>query len=199
MPVRRGAGACPRAPPGVTSLGGAAAGERVIMAGKKKSSVGAVFDCIIALGSNLGDKAANIDRAIELLTGASDVRLVGRSRNFATAPWGKTDQDWFVNACISVATELPARALLERCQEIERRMGRVHTEKWGPRIIDLDLLIYRDSAISEPDLVLPHPHIKDRAFVLAPLMDIAPDLTLGGRSVRALYEAIDLGGVRPLD
>jgi 2-amino-4-hydroxy-6-hydroxymethyldihydropteridine diphosphokinase len=157
------------------------------------------FDCIIALGSNLGDKVGNLDTAVGLLTASSDIRLVARSRNFATDPWGKTDQDWFVNACISVATELSPRGLLERCQDIERRMGRVHTEKWGPRIIDLDLLIYRDRAVDERDLVLPHPYIKDRAFVLAPLMDIAPDATLEGRSVRELYEAIDRDGVRPLD
>jgi 2-amino-4-hydroxy-6-hydroxymethyldihydropteridine diphosphokinase len=157
------------------------------------------FDCIIALGSNLGDKAANIARAIELLTEAGDVRLERRSRNFATEPWGKTDQDWFVNACIAVATRLSPRDLLLRCQGIERRMGRVPTEKWGPRIIDLDLLIYRDAVIREPDLVLPHPHIGDRAFVLAPLMDIAPDLKISGHSVRDLHAAIDLEGVRPLD
>ncbi len=78
-------------------------------------------------------------------------------------------------------------------------MGRVPTEKWGPRVIDLDLLVYGDTAISEPDLVLPHPHIGARAFVLAPLMDIAPDLRIGGRPVRELYAAIDLGGVQPLD
>jgi 2-amino-4-hydroxy-6-hydroxymethyldihydropteridine diphosphokinase len=171
---------------------------RVSMAQSKGARAGADFDCIIALGSNLGDKAGNIDTAIELLTRPGDVRLVARSRNFATEPWGKTDQDWFVNACIAVATELSARALLERCQEIERCMGRVTTEKWGPRIIDLDLLIYGEDAMSEPDLVLPHPHIAARAFVLAPLMDIAPDAVIGGRSVRELYEAIDLGGVRPL-
>jgi 2-amino-4-hydroxy-6-hydroxymethyldihydropteridine diphosphokinase len=173
--------------------------ERVGMAGTNTRGTAADFDCIIALGSNLGDKAANIDNAIDLLTGAGDVRLLARSRNFATDPWGKTDQDWFANACIAVATKLPARALLERCQEIERRMGRVATEKWGPRIIDLDLLIYRDTVLADPDLVLPHPYIKDRAFVLAPLLDIAPDVTIGGRSVRELYQAIDLGGVRPLE
>src|SRR4029077_20343666 len=117
------------------------------------------IDCIIALGSNVGDKAANIARAIELLTDAGDVRLMACSRNFATPPWGKTDQDWFVNACIGVATELPARELLERCQSVERQMRRVRAEKWGPRIIDLDLLIYGTEAIDEPDLVLPHPHI----------------------------------------
>jgi 2-amino-4-hydroxy-6-hydroxymethyldihydropteridine diphosphokinase len=169
------------------------------MAEKTEGSADPGFDCIIALGSNLGDKAANLDTAIGFLTATGDICLVARSRNYATEPWGKTDQDWFVNACISVATKLSARALLERCQEIERRMGRVATEKWGPRIIDLDLLMYRDSVVAEPDLVLPHPHIKDRAFVLAPLMDVAPDAMLGGRSVRTLYEAIDLGGVRPLE
>jgi len=169
------------------------------MAEKTESGADPGFDCIIALGSNLGDKAANLDTAIGLLTATGDIRLVARSRNYATEPWGKTDQDWFVNACISVATKLSARALLERCQEIERRMGRVPTEKWGPRIIDLDLLMYRDSVVAEPDLVLPHPHIKDRAFVLAPLMDVAPDAMLEGRRVRTLYEAIDLGGVRPLE
>lgn len=155
-------------------------------------------DCIVALGSNLGDKAANVQKAIDLLIAPGDVRLVRRSRDFATAPWGNTDQDWFVNACIGIATKLSARELLARCQETEQRMGRVAAEKWGPRIIDLDLLIYGDAAIAEPDLVLPHPHIGARAFVLAPLMDIAPELRIGGRSVRELYAAIDTSGVRPL-
>ena len=156
------------------------------------------FDCIVALGSNLGDKAANIDRAIALLTDRGDVRLLGRSRNYATEPWGKTDQDWFVNAAIAVATRLGPRQLLGRCKEIERTMGRVETEKWGPRIIDLDLLVYRDRNVNDPDLILPHPHIGARAFVLAPLMDIAPDLVIGGRSVRAMYDAINAASVKPL-
>ncbi len=198
-PLRRVANACRSVQ---LRVGAAAAlaplSKRVMMADREANRASADFDCIVALGSNLGDKVANLDKAIDLLTAPGDVRLVRRSRNFATEPWGKTDQDWFVNACIAVATELSARVLLERCKEIERRMGRVATEKWGPRIIDLDLLIYGDSVIREPDLVLPHPHIKDRAFVLAPLMDIAPDVAIGGRSVRELYEAIDLSGVRPL-
>jgi 2-amino-4-hydroxy-6-hydroxymethyldihydropteridine diphosphokinase len=156
------------------------------------------FDCIVALGSNLGDKSANINQAIALLTERGDVRLLGRSRNYATEPWGKTDQDWFVNAVIAVATRLDPRQLLGRCKEIERAMGRVETEKWGPRIIDLDLLVYRDRNVNDPDLILPHPHIGGRAFVLAPLMDIAPDLVIDGRSVRAMYEAIDVGSVQPL-
>jgi 2-amino-4-hydroxy-6-hydroxymethyldihydropteridine diphosphokinase len=157
------------------------------------------FDCIVALGSNLGDKAANIDRAIGLLTEQGDVRLLVRSRDYATEPWGKTDQDWFVNAAIAVATDLGPRELLIRCKEIEQRMGRVATEKWGPRIIDLDLLVYRDTAVDDADLVLPHPQISARAFVLAPLMDIAPDLTIGGKIVRAMYDAIDASSVKTLE
>jgi len=168
------------------------------MTGRKGAAPTTGFDCIIALGSNLGDKAGNIDRAIELLTEEGDIRLVSRSRNFATDPWGKLDQDWFVNACIAVATKLSPRALLVRCKDIERRMGRVAAEKWGPRVIDLDLLIYRDAVLREPDLVLPHPHIGGRAFVLAPLKDIAPDLLIDGKSVRELLDAVDQGGVRPL-
>lgn len=169
------------------------------MSSATPTSATPAFDCILALGSNIGDKAANIDKAIALLTEKGDVRLVARSRNYATEPWGKTDQDWFVNAAIAVATELDPRGLLARCKEIERRMGRESTEKWGPRIIDLDLLVYDDAAFSDAELVLPHPHIGVRAFVLAPLMDIAPDLVIGGRSVRAMYGAVDATGVQPLD
>ncbi len=157
------------------------------------------FTCIVALGSNLGDKAANIDRAIALLTEQGDVSLLARSRDYATEPWGKTDQDWFINAAISVTTSLPPKELLARCKGIERRMGRVLTEKWGPRIIDLDVLVYGDVEIDDPVLVLPHPHIGARAFVLAPLMDIAPDLIIAGKSVRDMHAAIDTTGVRAVE
>ena len=166
------------------------------MTARKGDAAG--FDCIIAFGSNLGDKTGNIDQAIELLGQGGDIRVVRRSRNFATDPWGKLDQDWFVNACIAVATKLSPRELLVRCKDIERRMGRVATEKWGPRVIDLDLLIYRDNVLREPDLVLPHPHMAERAFVLAPLMDIAPDIIVQGKSVRELFDVVEKGGVRPL-
>lgn len=157
------------------------------------------FDSIVALGSNLGDKVGNIEQAISLLTSGGDVRLVARSRDYATEPWGKTDQDWFVNAAVSVTTGLSPRQLLARCKSIEQHMGRVDTERWGPRIIDLDVIVYRGVEIDEPDLKLPHPHMAARAFVLAPLMDIAPDLVIDGRSVRELFAAIDASGVRALD
>ena len=162
------------------------------------SAATAAWDAIIALGSNIGDKAANIDAAVAALTEAGDIRLVQRSRLYRTPPWGKTDQDWFVNACMTVATSLEVHTLLARCQAVERRLGRVHTEKWGPRTIDVDILDYRGLRVNEPDLVLPHPYMGQRAFVLAPLMDVAPDYRIGGKSIGELLGEIDARGVEPL-
>ncbi|MEI9901302.1 MAG: 2-amino-4-hydroxy-6-hydroxymethyldihydropteridine diphosphokinase [Hyphomicrobium sp.] len=153
----------------------------------------------MALGSNLGDKTANIDTAIALHTEVGDVRLLARSRNYANRAVGEDGSGLVRQRGDRRRDSLSPRLLLARCKDIERRMGRVETERWGPRIIDLDLLVYRGISIDEPDLVLPHPHIGARAFVLAPLLDIDPDLVIGDRSVRAMYEAIDTSGVRALD
>lgn len=155
------------------------------------------FDAIVALGSNIGDIRANMARALALLETGGDVRVVARSRDFKTPPWGKTDQPWFANACAGVATSLGPRALLERCLEVERQLGRVRTEKWGPRIIDLDVLVHHAGDVAEEDLVLPHPRITERAFVLAPLADIAPELVLAGRTVREWLARVDCTGVEP--
>jgi 2-amino-4-hydroxy-6-hydroxymethyldihydropteridine diphosphokinase len=160
------------------------------------------FDATIGLGSNIGDKAANIDRAIALLTldgsGGGSVRLVKASRKYRSAPWGVTDQDWFVNACISVATDLSAHELLARCQHIENEMGRVRRQKWGPRLIDVDILTYRDQIIAEPDLKVPHPLIAERSFVLMPLMDVAPETRINGKSLDALIDALGASDTVPL-
>lgn len=153
------------------------------------------YDAIVALGSNIGDTRANMARALELLCESGEVRVVARSRDFKTPPWGITDQPWFANACAGVATRLDARALLARCLDVEQRLGRIRAQKWGPRIIDLDVLAHRDGAVDEPDLVLPHPRITERAFVLAPLADIAPDLILDGRTVADWLAATDTTGV----
>ncbi len=160
------------------------------MAGRKTAP-----DAIIALGSNMGDKAGHIAGAIAALTAAGDIRLIARSRDYRTAPWGKTDQDWFVNACISVATKLAPHDLLLRCQAVEQELGRVRTEKWGPRVIDVDILWWHGGKVDEPHLKLPHPHIAERAFVLVPLADVAPDLRLGGDTVRELLGRIDASDV----
>jgi len=157
------------------------------------------FNAIVALGSNIGDKAGNIARAVELLCADGNVTAVKRSRNYRTPPWGKTDQDWFVNACVSVATELSPHELLRRCLDVENRMGRERTEKWGPRVIDLDVLVYVGVEMSDKELVLPHPHITARAFVLAPLADVAPDYKINGRTVKEWLAEIDAAGVTPID
>ncbi len=141
------------------------------------------FDAILALGSNIGDKVAHIDDAVRAVSHDGLVRVVARSANYRTAPWGNVDQDWFVNAVMGVATELPPLALLARCQEVERQLGRARTVKWGPRVIDVDILTYGEITLATPELTLPHPHMTERAFVLRPLLDIAPGLQIRGRTV----------------
>jgi len=156
------------------------------------------FDAILGLGSNLGDKRGNIARAIEHLTANGDIRVVRRSRDYRSAPWGKTDQDWFVNACIAVATDMSAHDLLERCFAAERALNRVRQERWGPRTLDCDVLVYRDLVSNTPELTLPHPRITERAFVLVPMLDVAPDLVLNGRRLRQWLEGLDTRDVTPL-
>ena len=156
------------------------------------------FDAIISLGSNIGDKAGHIAAAVAAFTADGHVRLVKASANYRTAPWGNTDQDWFVNAAMSVATDLGVHELLARCQAVERQLGREHTIKWGPRVIDLDILVYRDLTLIEPDLVLPHPHMTARAFVLRPLLDVAPDLIIKGRPAHDWLAELPHDDVVPL-
>ncbi|MCH9808211.1 MAG: 2-amino-4-hydroxy-6-hydroxymethyldihydropteridine diphosphokinase [Alphaproteobacteria bacterium] len=153
---------------------------------------------IVALGSNIGDKIANIDKAVQRLTGADDIRLTARSRDYKTPPWGNTDQDWFVNACIAITTDLGPHDLLRRCLEVEQELGRRRTEKWGPRVIDLDVLIYGDVTLADADLTLPHPHITKRAFVLAPLADVAPETVIEGKTAAEWLAEIDTAGIEPI-
>lgn len=157
------------------------------------------FDAIIGLGTNMGDKRANIRRALDLLCADGAVHLVKRSRDYRSAPWGVTDQDWFVNACALVATRLAPLELLRRCQAVENAMGRVRQERWGPRIVDVDILAYRDVASDDSELTLPHPRMTERAFVLVPLAEIAPGYEIAGRPVEDwLAEAPD-GGLEVLE
>jgi 2-amino-4-hydroxy-6-hydroxymethyldihydropteridine diphosphokinase len=156
------------------------------------------WDAVLALGSNLGDARANLDRAVALLTADGRVRLVARSRDYATPPWGVVDQAAFVNGAIAVATQLSPEALLAHCHAVENDMGRVRTRHWGPRVIDVDILVYRDAIIDRPELKIPHPLIAERAFVLAPLADLAPGLAVDGVTVAERLARIDRTGVTPL-
>lgn len=129
----------------------------------------------VSLGSNLGDRKENLDAALRLMGERVGVRVAAVSAFIDTAPVGKTDQPRFLNAVAWIETTLPPAELLTALLDIETRLGRVRTEHWGPRTIDVDLLLYGRRIISEPNLAVPHPLMHERRFVLAPLAEIAPE------------------------
>ncbi|KQP92182.1 2-amino-4-hydroxy-6-hydroxymethyldihydropteridine diphosphokinase [Methylobacterium sp. Leaf117] len=149
----------------------------------------------LGLGSNLGDKAATLADAVARLAATPGIRVVARSSNYRTPPWGDTDQDWFLNAAIGVETTLTPHALLEAGLAIETAMGRVRERRWGPRVIDIDVLSYAGAAISDERLVLPHRFVRERAFVLVPLAEIAPDLRIGPETVTEALAKLDPTGI----
>ena len=154
----------------------------------------------IGIGSNLDDPERQVRAAIDALTRLPRSAFVGASRLYRTAPWGKADQPPFVNAAVVVSTTLSPRELLDALLAIERAHGRVRDgERWGPRVIDLDILVYGDARIDEPGLRVPHPHLAERPFVLLPLADLDPGLEIAGLGpVRALVERIDATGCTAL-
>lgn len=129
----------------------------------------------IGLGSNMGDRKSNLDDALRLLDEADGVRVVKASSYLETEPVGYVEQGLFLNAAAEVETELPPEGLLAVCHEIENRLGRIRTVRWGPRTIDLDILLYGDMVIDSESLKVPHPLMHEREFVLGPLNEIAPD------------------------
>ncbi len=157
-------------------------------------------EAFIALGGNIGDVRATFDRAVAMLCDDAAVRLTARSSDYRTPPWGVTDQPPFTNAVIAVATTLPPHRLLARAQECERALGRDRTseQRWGPRTIDLDLLAYDDLVLHDADLTLPHPRLFERAFVLVPLAEIAPDRLIAGVLLRDALTRVDTSGVQKL-
>ncbi|HEX3939151.1 MAG TPA: 2-amino-4-hydroxy-6-hydroxymethyldihydropteridine diphosphokinase [Xanthobacteraceae bacterium] len=154
----------------------------------------------LALGGNVGDVRATFERAIALLCDGEAVRLVARSSDYRTPPWGVTEQPPFINAVIAVATTLPPRDLLASALKVERALGRDReTERrWGPRTLDIDLLLYGDIITDDPELTLPHPRLLERAFVLAPLAEIAPDRVIAGIKVSDALKLTDAGGIEKL-
>jgi len=124
----------------------------------------------IGVGSNLGDPAANVLAGIDALAEAGTI--VARSRLYRTKPWGRTGQPDFFNAAAILETDLSPRELLSRMKDLERRLGRTQTERWGPRVIDFDILFYDELRIDEPGLQIPHPRLQERAFALVPLAEI---------------------------
>jgi 2-amino-4-hydroxy-6-hydroxymethyldihydropteridine diphosphokinase len=155
-------------------------------------------EALIGLGGNLGDVAATLDEAIRRLE-AGGARVVARSSNWKTPPWGLTEQPAFVNACVAVTTALSPRELLDLCLVTETSLDRRREVKWGPRAIDLDVLDYDGRDIDEPGLRLPHPHLTERAFVLVPLAEIAPERVVAGATVAEHLAKVDASGVERID
>jgi 2-amino-4-hydroxy-6-hydroxymethyldihydropteridine diphosphokinase len=151
----------------------------------------------LGLGGNVGDTRTVLDRAVSLLDDGSGVRVLARSSDYHTPPWGKEDQAPFVNLCLAIETTLTPHQLLARIHEVERELGRNRaTEtRWGPRTCDIDILSYDDVALDEPDLVLPHPRMFERGFVLLPLAEIAPDAVIGGRRLQDALAQVDTKGI----
>lgn len=151
------------------------------------------------LGSNIGDKPENIHEALKLIEARGVARLVAVSRIYRTPPWGVLDQGDFANACAIGETALSPYELLAAVKKIEADMGRAPTRRWGPRLIDVDILFLGEHTLDDPELTLPHKELFGRGFVLLPLVEIAPDLVLDGAPVREALASVDVEGVRPWD
>jgi 2-amino-4-hydroxy-6-hydroxymethyldihydropteridine diphosphokinase len=152
----------------------------------------------LSLGGNLGDPAAAMGAALRMLDADPEVEVLAVSSLYRTPPWGRVDQPDFLNVAAAVSTRLAPRALLDLCLEAERRLKRVRLERWGPRLIDIDILMFGDLVLDEPGLEIPHPRMLERAFVLAPLAEIAPSLVLAGKGVMDRLADLDATGIERL-
>jgi len=150
----------------------------------------------LALGSNLDDRLANLKQAVTALSPQMEVKA--KSRVYETPPWGYTEQPMFLNQVIKASTYLEFEPLLKHIKRLEIALGRTPSFKNGPRLIDIDILFYDDLILNTASLVIPHPHMHERGFVLLPLMDIAPDLVhpVHKKSVREMIASCDVSGIR---
>jgi len=157
-------------------------------------------EALLGLGGNLGDVRTTLGRAVTALCDGRDVKLVARSSDYRTPPWGVADQPPFINLAIVVETALTPRALLDRALAVEAMFGRDRTKerRWGPRILDIDIIAFDALEIEESGLTLPHPHLFERAFVLAPLAEIAPHCKIKGTTVAEAFARLDPSGIEKL-
>src|ERR1700742_5050769 len=155
---------------------------------------------IVAFGGNVGNVRATFGKAVANICGMAQAALLARSSDYATPPWGEEDQPRFINACIEIDTGLDPHALLFVLHKVEQKFGRdrAHERRWGPRTLDLDLIAYDDVRIDKPELTLPHPRLFERAFVLVPLAEIAPDRLIGGHRVGDALAALSTEGIERL-
>ena len=157
-------------------------------------------EALLGLGGNVGDVRTTLDRAVAALCDGHDVRLVARSSDYRTPPWGVTDQPAFINLALVVETALAPRALLERALRVEASFGRdrARETRWGPRTLDIDVIAYDDIEIDEDGLTLPHKRLFERAFVLAPLAEIAPHRAINGIRIADALARIGASGIERL-
>jgi 2-amino-4-hydroxy-6-hydroxymethyldihydropteridine diphosphokinase len=155
---------------------------------------------LIALGGNVGDVRATFEKAIANICGMAQAALLARSSDYATPPWGEEDQPPFINACIEIDTALDPHALLFTLHKVEQKFGRDRAKerRWGPRTLDLDMIAYDDMSIDKVELTLPHPRLFERAFVLVPLAEIAPDRLIRGRRIRDALADLSTEGIERL-
>lgn len=154
---------------------------------------------VIGLGTNIGDRKENILNAYSALEKVPGIHLLRNSSVWETEPWGYEDQPSFYNSVIEIATDLPPHALLGVCLGIEAALGRIRSFKNGPRIIDLDLLIYEGAEIGDENLTVPHPRMGERAFVLVPLSELFPDMNIYGFNYKNFETDVSSGIIKKLD
>jgi 2-amino-4-hydroxy-6-hydroxymethyldihydropteridine diphosphokinase len=159
-----------------------------------------MVEALLGLGGNLGDVQSTLDQAVAVLCDGEHVRLIARSSDYRTPPWGVTDQPPFVNLALVVDTTLTPRALLDRALRVEAMFGRdrAREQRWGPRALDIDIIAFDGLELNEAGLTLPHPRLFERAFVLAPLAEIAPDRKIKGIAIKDALARLDAGGVEKL-
>ncbi len=149
----------------------------------------------LSLGSNLGDRLSNIQQAVSTLSMLDEVNVVKTSSFYDTEPWGNKKQNWFVNCAVAIDTILSPQELLKKCQDIEYTLGRIRNQKerWQERAIDIDILMYDDLILTEQNLVIPHPYMHQRAFVLVPMLEVKPDLIhpVFKKTIAQLYDELE--------
>lgn len=153
----------------------------------------------LSLGGNLGEPAKSMAAALRMLDKDSLTRVVAVASLYRTPPWGKLDQPDFLNTAAEIVTRQTPQGLLDLCLSAERALKRVRRERWGPRIVDIDVLAFDGVTVHEAGLELPHPRMTERAFVLVPLAEIAPELVIAGQTIADRAAAIDRAGIEKLE
>ena len=152
----------------------------------------------LGLGSNLGDKVDNLNHAIKILKETKDIFNVKSSSFYETKPVGFLDQDSFVNIVTYLETNLDPYELLDICQDIENQLKRKRLIRWGPRTIDVDILLFNDIINKDEKLLIPHPRMTERGFVIVPLFELNEDLLINGEMIKVILSRLDLEGIRKI-